>query len=179
MSKYLGKKSLQAVSRVLEADTGWKKFQANLASNTTPLYARIGILEEEGSRIHAESGLRVVDLAARHEFGVETENLPKRSFIKSAADYFGFLTKSTFNKQLVEVIVGGGSRAAVLSLMGMKALDVMRARMRAGIEPELSPRRISEKIAKGRTKLTALFDTQELYRSLSMRVGIRPVDEGF
>lgn len=58
--------------------SGWDNLQKNFKNIPT---VNVGILGSDGARSDDNTGLTNAEIGARHEFGVLSENLPRRSFL--------------------------------------------------------------------------------------------------
>jgi len=172
MSKVKMSRGVKVMSKIMEVDRGWVQLEFKVASLKKEFGVAVGINREQGEVIHNRN-MNVATLAHIHEFGRESANVPMRSFLRSTADKLKFWNSKRFRDQVGNIVTGGGSRLGVLMLMGDITLEAVKRDMRKGIPPELSEITIADKKKKKRKKLTALFDTQKLYKSLGMKIGPR------
>lgn len=166
----MSKAGARLVGKVLEVDKGFNQLKYKMDQGRRPYAVSIGINAAEGQQEHP-SGMTIAQLAFIHERGLG--DIPKRSFLVDSLPHFTFLTSKNFANLIADAMIKGGSTMSVLLLAGAKGLAVVKARMRAGIDPPLSPITIENKKRKKRKILTALFDEGILYKSLSFVVGPR------
>lgn len=115
-----------------------------------------------------DADMRVVDIAAVHEFGTINGRVPERSFIRAGVDE----NISKIQKDVVTVteMVADGRLTSeqALDAVGQRAVGYVRARIQKGIKPDLKPATKREKAKDGGTgKSTPLIRTGRLINSLT------------
>lgn len=143
---------------VHDIDHGYRQLLVNVRKMGRS-HVRVGVNEEQ----HAgRGGLTNAQLGAIHEFGL---GVPQRSFLRAWVDenQRGWLAAM---KQLALRALYG--REAWENRFGQYAVDGIKARMRAGIAPELQAATIARK-ASGNP--TPLLDTEQLINAIEYEVG--------
>ena len=134
---------------------------------------QIGIPDDVGDRIHdAESGLTISELGAIHELGL---GVPQRSFIGGWYDENRDRVLARVRQASADFVVGR-TKNLELSLRNIARLygEEMKARMNAGISPELADATVEKKRRKGAPHPeTPLEDTLVLRDSIEGKLVIR------
>lgn len=130
------------------------------------------VRNEDGSfkykAVEGTEDTQLIDVALAHEFGVGT---PRRSFI---GDWFDEKVdtelRTKLKRGMLEAAKRGYTTEQALQRFGAWAAGSIKRRIRAGIAPQLSPRRLKEK-AKVNAKSTPLIFTGQLISSILSKVG--------
>ena len=134
---------------------------------------QIGIPDDVGDRVHdEESGLTISELGAIHELGL---GVPERSFIGGWFDENRDRVIARVRQASAD-LVSGRIKNLELSLGNIARLyaEEMKARMDAGIAPELAEATVEKKRRKGAPRPeTPLEDTLLLRNSISGKVVVR------
>lgn len=125
-----------------------------------------GTKERKKKGIVEDPGIKLIDVALEHEFGVNT---PERSFLRAWFDE----NELTCRKNM-EIAAKRAAQSGLVSTellrMGAWAAGSIKRRIIAGIAPALSARRKSEKAKSGgRHKDTPLIFTGQLLSSIMVR----------
>jgi phage gpG-like protein len=141
-----------------DTDLGWKDLQKRIKQFKKAVI-KVGIQAGSG---RSQDGVRVVDYAAWNEFGTKSigGNIPERSFIRSTA-----AAKNNWNKEIdkayINVIDNKYSPLGAIGIVGVQAVDDIKATITAGVEPKNAPATVEKK---GSTK--TLIDTGLLRNSI-------------
>lgn len=125
-----------------DTDLGWKDLQKRILKFKKAVI-KVGIQAGSGRN---KDGVRVVDYGAWNEFGTTQVggNIPERSFIRSTAT-----SKKNWNKEIdqayINVIDNKYSPLGAIGIVGVKAVDDIKATITAGVSPENAPATIKEK----------------------------------
>jgi hypothetical protein len=170
-----GRGRVKAVMDFRDIDRGWGRMQ-KLAQQAEGSSVKVGVLEgEKEARQNEPSGITNTQLAAIHEYGSPARNIPERSFLRATLD----ANRQAYNaliSQLVGLIFDGKLTVPrALGMLGLKVVADIRARIRKGIAPPLSPRTLRLKLLKGgagrgrrnRGKSVPLIDTGQLINSIT------------
>jgi len=122
---------------------------------------RVGVIGSKADNAHQGSALTVADVATFHEFGL---GVPPRSFIADYVDEDESSIKVRIEK-IPPAVVKGADLTQQLDRLGLWLTGQMKLRIRAGIEPPLSPATIRRK---GSSK--PLIDTGQLWSSITHEV---------
>lgn len=137
------------------------KRAAQLANRTS---FGVGVPENAGTY---PDGTPVTTVAAAHEFGLG--NVPQRSFIRSWYDGKG---EGFWGRELARMaqqsLMQGTDLNALIAQFGERSVQEIRARMDAGIAPELQDETVARKRASGSaTPETPLEDTHQLREAIT------------
>lgn len=117
-----------------------------------------------------------VHVAATHEFGNPARRIPKRSWLRAGIDQNRSEILAEMDGVIDRVAQGAQARAEVQAL-GLQVVEVLRERMRVGINPPLSPATVERRKARSRKlndrwsgKFTPLIDTGQLIQSIKAYV---------
>ena len=141
---------------------GFDRLTKNIKSN---LVVQVGIFADKNSRDDDNTN---ADIGARHEFGVISEGIPRRSFLEDPLK----MKRKTFLKQVDKIVKAnidkkGGDRKT-LKLIGIAAEAIIQEAFETegfGAWENLSPKTIS---AKGSAAI--LIDTSQLRRAITSKV---------
>lgn len=125
-----------------DTDFGWKDLQKRIKQFKKAV-VKVGIQAGTGRN---QDGVRVVDYAAWNEFGTQQQggNIPERSFIRSTATKKNNWDKE-IDKAYINVIDNKYSPLGAIGIVGVQAVDDIKATITAGVSPENAPATIKEK----------------------------------
>lgn len=134
------------------------------------MVAKVGILGDKNKR--DEPGLTNVEIGARHEFGVISENLPRRSFLMSP---LGTLRKDELLKGLTAIVnnnIGHEGRIMVIfKQLGLLGERIVRKAFDTGGYGTWKPLTAYTIAKKGSS--TILVDSAQLKRSITSKVEVQ------
>lgn len=175
---------IKVKTKIRERDLGWDRIKRQVKALGTNPHVVVGVRGEsalamkeytamDGSKKTSVSA-RLVDIAIFHEYGVESKNIPERSFLRAvtkanAAKYRRFIVKA-WNQMLVE-----GDKMPVekvLALLGEMIRADVQAYMRSGINPPWAESTLENRYQRsgGIVAITPLIDTGQLINSISYEV---------
>jgi hypothetical protein len=177
-----GRGRVKAVIDFRDVDKGWKRMQ-QLARQAEGSTVKVGVLAgtPKELRENEPTGITNVQLAAIHEYGSPARNIPERSFLRATVD----ANRGAYNgliAQMTGLIFDGKLTVGrALSLLGLKVVADVRARIRKGISPALADSTLRRKLAKGgpgrgkrnRGKSVPLIDTGQLINSITHVVELK------
>lgn len=147
--------------KIVDQDRGFKKLLERLSKRKSP-HVIVGVYGKAVGQRYKGVGATVSEVAAVHEFGVPSRNIPKRSFLRDTA----LINERRIEKNLATVteriVTGVESERTGLLKFGVWFEGVVKQRIAAGIPPKLSPATIKRK---GSSK--PLIDTGQLRNSIS------------
>jgi phage gpG-like protein len=125
---------------------------------------RVGILSDspKKAREGATGKLSLLEVAALHEFGAPEANIPQRSFIRATIDEKRADIERLQFAVAKRVALGEITEAQALNALGAKVAGWVKARIAAGIGPELAPATIAKKKSS-----KPLVDTGQLRSSIT------------
>jgi hypothetical protein len=142
---------------------GLDQLQKNLK---TKLVAKLGIFADENTREDGE--LTNADIGARHEFGVISEGLPRRSFLKDPIELKRKELLKTAEKVIAANIDKEGGVEKIFELIGIAGEAIVQEAFESGgfgTWESLSPVTVNKK---GSSQI--LIDTSQLRRAVISKV---------
>lgn len=155
---------VMARGHVRDIDMGWRKLRDQFKRTAQHNVVRVGIQGSEALADH--DGINNVALAAVHEFGTMDGRIPERSFIRAAIDENQGKYRDFVRRIANRVVDRKMSVLNGLKVLGEKVVADMRARVRAGLEPDITE---ETKARKGSSK--PLIDTGQMLGSITAVVG--------
>lgn len=154
---------MPSVAQIRDIDRGLKALLERLAKGETEITVGIHSQDGEVEKKGDSEGVRLIDVAAAHEFGL---GVPRRSFIADWQDQ----NVELHNKQIVamaKAIVRGTVPSAEVAAARLANLWVAEVQKRivSGISPPLAPETIRRKKSS-----TPLIDTGQLRSSVAYAV---------
>jgi phage gpG-like protein len=157
-------------SNVVDRDMGFKallRFTHQL--KTEHPHVVVGVTGDRGSAPHRSGeGATVVDIAAVHEFGDPSANIPERSFIRATVDaqakkYRAYISKG-IDQELAQTVRSGSvpTQSLTLKRVGLMVEGDIKKRIAQGIAPPNAPATIARK---GSSK--PLIDSGQLRASIA------------
>jgi hypothetical protein len=148
------------VAQNVGSDAVWRKLREKLAG-LPHREVRIGVLTSED----AGPGLSLAELAAIHEFGAPSANIPERSFIRSTLRDERDKIEALCLRLARGIIADRLDLDAALGLLGTWAVAAIQAKIRSNIPPELAQATVDRKHS-----TLALVDTGQLINSITYEV---------
>lgn len=147
-------------------DTGMAKFLKRLKSPEVT----VGVHEDDGSAIDADSDLTVAEVAAVHEFGL---GVPERSWLRDFVDENREQLKDMLATVAIQVAKGNGEQA--MERFGLAVVGMIKKRITAGIDPPLTELTKLEKmrVTGGKAKDTPLIRFGQFIGSIAHEVNTR------
>ena len=145
---------------------GFEELQKNLKSN---LVVKIGIFNDENQR--SDGNLTNAEIGARHEFGVISEGLPRRSFLRDPINLKRKELLKTAEKVIRANIDKEGGIEKIFELIGIAGEAIVQEAFETGgfgTWQALSQRTINEK---GSSQI--LIDTSQLRKAVISKVDKR------
>ena len=142
---------------------GFDRLKANLKSK---LVAKVGIFSGENSR--DEGKLTNAEIGARHEFGVISEGLPRRSFLRDPIEIKNKELLSQATKIIKANIDKENGDEKIFELIGIVGESIVQEAFASGgfgTWKPLSPATVAEK-----GNSTILIDTVQLRRAVISKV---------
>jgi len=141
---------------------GFEQLQKNLKEK---LVAKVGIFSGENSR---DDSLTNAQIGARHEFGVLSEGLPRRSFLKDPIN----LKRKELLKKADRIIQGNidkvGGMNRIYELIGIYGEAIVQEAFETGGYGTWKPLAQSTIDIKGSSQI--LIDTSQLRKSITSKV---------
>ncbi len=122
----------------------------------------VGLLTEEQ---HKDSELTVPEIGEIHELGL---GVPARPWLRPVVDGRTAFIRERLRRVAQGVALGKVTAAQGMDLLGQALVNAIRARIRAGIPPELAD---STKASKGANKDTPLIHTAQFIGAITHKVG--------
>jgi hypothetical protein len=122
----------------------------------------VGVLTDEQHK-DAE-GLTVAEIGEIHELGL---GVPARPWLRPVVDGRTNFVRERLKRVAQAVALGRLTAAAGMDLLGQDLVNAIRARIRAGIAPELAE---STKAQKGENKDTPLIHTAQFIGAITHKV---------
>ena len=145
-------------------DKGWQKFKKKFIKREDP-FVKVGILASKGGNSD-HGGITMVELAAIHEFGAPSANIPERSFIRR--------TFSEKSKDMAKVVTGLTKKVASDSLNINQALEILgawgAAQVKNTITGEHIPPPLKPETAKRKGSTRPLVADGQLLNSITWEV---------
>lgn len=150
------------MSRVVWRDTGYRRTMTAL-KELTRYIVRVGVLNEDATRIHPlRSTMTVGTVARMQEYGASRANIPRRSFLREVAHEHHAEVVEGYREAIRSILNGGYSWSSLFE-MGAKFKDyVIKRIMDGNIPPPLAPFTVAKK---GHSE--TLQDTLTLSKSIS------------
>lgn len=128
---------------------------------------RVGVLSDspKEEKDGATGALSLIEVAAVHEFGAPSANVPQRSFIRATADAQAGEIQRLEEVLGAQVIDGILTEDKALGLLGSKVAAMMQARITSNIPPPLKAETVDRKGSS-----VALVDTGQLKASITFAV---------
>jgi phage gpG-like protein len=128
---------------------------------------RVGVLSDSPKKDKdgEETGISLVEVAAVHEFGAPSANVPQRSFIRATADAQAGEIQRLEEVLGAQMIDGILTEDKALGLLGSKVAAMMQARITSNIPPPLKAETVDRKGSS-----VALVDTGQLKASITFAV---------
>jgi phage gpG-like protein len=128
---------------------------------------RVGVLSDspKEEKDGEETGISLVEVAAVHEFGAPSANVPQRSFIRATADAQAGEIQRLEEVLGAQMIDGILTEDKALGLLGSKVAAMMQARITSNIPPPLKAETVDRKGSS-----VALVDTGQLKASITFAV---------
>lgn len=150
------------MSGVRDEDKGYADLVKTIFALGAPKVS-VGIHEADGQHeAEGGSGLRVIDVAQIHEFGL---GVPERSFIRAWFDENEDKAKEAMRRLLVSVVKGERKPEQAVELFAQWVVGQMQARIAKGISPPLAT---STVLRKGSS--VPLIHTGQLRSSISYEI---------
>jgi len=150
------------VTEVVDRDRGYAKFIRRILGSEK-VTVKVGLLTDEQ---HEGSTKSVAEIGEIHELGL---GVPARPWLRPIVDG----NRGTINariKRAAQVVAAGGmTNAEAMDLVGQSIVNDIRARIRAGIPPELAASTLRQK---GEGKTTPLIATGQFIGSITHEVEI-------
>ncbi len=145
---------------IVDKDHGYARLLRAVAERLPDL--RVGVLTDEQ---HKDSELTVDEIGEVHELGL---GVPARPWLRPVVDGRTAFIKARLKRVAEAVALGRMTAAQGMDLLGQNLVNAIRARIRAGIAPELAE---STKARKGANKDTPLIHTAQFIGSITHKVG--------
>jgi len=142
---------------------GLEQLQENLKTN---LVAKLGIFADKNAR--GDGALTNAEIGARHEFGVISEGLPRRSFLKDPIEIKRKELLATANKVIKANIDKEGGAEKIFELIGIAGEAIVQEAFESGgfgTWQALSQGTVNKKGSK-----QILIETSQLRRSVISKV---------
>ncbi len=123
----------------------------------------VGVLTEEQHK--DGDGLTVAEVGEIHELGL---GAPPRPWLRPVVDGRSSFVKDRLKRVAQGVAFGKVTAQQGMNLLGQELVNAIRARIRAGISPELAE---STKARKGDNKDTPLIHTAQFIGAITHKVG--------
>lgn len=154
--------------QVKDIDRGWDSMMRKVLGGhpvvVTGLPAKVAS-DPKQTRSGKASPLTLVQVAARHELGLDLPRVPQRSFIRDTFDENKNRYMSLAAKDAVRAMLGEIRDSDLLERVGLRMKADIQRRIARGIPPPNAPRTIARK---GSSK--PLIDTGQLRRSITFEV---------
>jgi phage gpG-like protein len=152
--------------KVTVNDAVWRDIRERMKRTAA---VKIGVLSSKGGDQPHDAGspLTLVELAAVHEFGSPSRNIPARSFIRRTFDLKKDAIERTIGALVRKIIHNQITYAKAFEILGAWGVAQVRVTITggAGIPPRLKPATIARK---GSSR--PLVDTGRLLQSISYEV---------
>lgn len=123
-----------------------------------------------------QDGTPSATVAAAHEFGAPSRNIPERSFMRSTLRVNRNAINEHIRKDLKAYVEGKGSKLTVFKRLGILVSDMMKARITASrtwatpLKPATIARRIKKFGQMGPILITPLIDTGDMRRRITYKI---------
>jgi hypothetical protein len=135
------------VSDVIDRDKGYAKFIRRILGSEK-VSVKVGVLTDEQ---HEGSSKSVAEIAEIHEMGL---GVPARPWLRPIVDGNRGVINQRIKRAAQLVATGGMTNVDAMDLVGQSIVNDVRARIRAGIPPELAASTLRQK---GEGKTTPLI----------------------
>lgn len=152
--------------RVTSNLKGLDQLQENLR---TKLVAKIGIFADKNAR--SDGGLTNAEIGARHEFGVISEGLPRRSFLKDPIELKRKELLKTADKIIRSNIDKPDGAEKIFELIGIAGEAIVQEAFESGGFGTWEPLSDFTKNKKGSSQI--LIDTSQLRKAVISKVDKR------
>lgn len=142
---------------VRDIDRGYKKFRRNLSGPGAT--ALVGVQGQKADDSHTDSEMSVGEIASIHELGL---GVPERSWLRAWVDENETQIQDDLRAAMRQVILGKFTKDQAISILAIKYVGEMQARIAAGIEPPNAPSTIARKESS-----TPLIDTGQLRSAIT------------
>lgn len=134
--------------------------------NMRELEGVAGILAKDGAEIKKDSDggtsdKTVLKIAYIHEYGVPSENLPKRSFLRQGHDKAKKIIEKAAKQEIIELLKGNKTAEQVLEYLATVQENYIVEQFEAGGNPKWIKSERAEK-----DQGTTLWDTGQLVQSI-------------
>lgn len=146
---------------VTDKDNGYARLLRATRERLPELF--VGVLTDEQHK--DGNGLTVAELGEIHELGL---GVPPRPWLRPVVDGRTAFVRDRLRRVAQGVALGRVTAQQGMNLLGQELVNAIRARIRAGIQPELAE---STKARKGDNKDTPLIHTAQFIGSITHRVG--------
>jgi hypothetical protein len=150
------------VTDVIDRDRGYAKFIRRILGSEK-VAVKVGVLTDAQ---HEGSTKSVSEIAEIHELGL---GVPARPWLRPIVDGNRGVIKLRIKRAAELVATGGMSNVDAMDLVGQSIVNDIRARIRAGIPPELAASTLRQK---GEGKTTPLIATGQFIGSITHEVEI-------
>jgi hypothetical protein len=134
-------------------DKGWRKFIYNLRK-AKQSYSKVGFPSEGKVRKGTQKGsshepketmIELAQLAAIHEFGAPSQNIPSRPFVRPTYDESLNKLEKMAYKELIDITIGRSNVKRSLGRMGEFLAGEMKSKIKEGDFVPLKPLTIARK----------------------------------
>ncbi len=156
------------VASVTDRDLGYKAIIEKLSQGAS---VRVGVQGSDAAVTPEGSKLNLVQIATVHEFGSSDGRVPQRSFLRSTFDEKISDLENLVTKLIQKAAKKPDSFSAekIVGLLGLRYLDLVKAKIRSKIEPGLSKYTLAKRLKeRGDANPTPLIDTGRLIGSLTV-----------
>lgn len=150
------------MSDVIDRDRGYAKFIRRILGSEK-VSVKVGVLTDAQ---HEGSSKSVAEIAEIHEMGL---GVPARPWLRPIVDGNRSVINQRIKRAAQLVATGGMSNVDAMDLVGQSIVNDVRARIRAGIPPELAASTLRQK---GEGKTTPLIHTGQFIGSITHEVEI-------
>lgn len=150
------------MSDVIDRDKGYAKFIRRILGSEK-VSVKVGVLTDAQ---HEGSSKSVAEIAEIHELGL---GVPARPWLRPIVDGNRGVINQRIKRAAQLVATGGMTNVDAMDLVGQSIVNDVRARIRAGIPPELADSTLRQK---GEGKTTPLIATGQFIGSITHEVEI-------
>lgn len=131
---------------VEDTDLGWRKAIAAFGKGAT---VRCGIQGSDAVREHDDkSKATIVEIATVHEFGSSDGRVPQRSYLRSTFDEKQAELTNLMARLGKQIAVGKMEVKQAVQLLGLRFVDLTKAKIRSKIDPPLASSTIAGRLDK-------------------------------
>ncbi len=116
-------------------DTGWRNIVSGV-SRLNSSRVQVGVVGNDASQVHADSGLTVGEIAILNEFGSQDGHTPERSFIRSTLFKLRQEMSRVSAQAARRVIYSGAAASTALSDVGDWAKERIKDTIVSGVPPK-------------------------------------------